>query len=154
MGTVLHKNDWPSNILIDCTAVAQRLVGLFGGLPEQGPDLVDRGSSFHGLGGLTTHNSRAIAVALVTEKEDLVRIEGEKFSSRTKVNTASCSLRGLIHFIDVVDLAESGRIIYHSVTLWYRKVSRSRLPSSRPYILQIGSSLPQKPQLQGSFKTH
>jgi hypothetical protein len=117
------KYDWPSNAFIDRAALAlKRLVGLFGiGFPEQGADLVDGGSGLHGLDDVTTHSSRAIVVALVVEKEEVVRIHTENSASRREVNTSTASSQSsarLIHFVDAtlllccsVDPSGLGRII-------------------------------------------
>jgi hypothetical protein len=83
---VCRKQYRPEDIIIKCTRSAEWFIVLLSVFVEQGAYSVEGSSGIHDSDRMTTHNSRAIVVALVVERREEIKIKGteeEEFSSKS-----------------------------------------------------------------------
>lgn len=83
---VCRKHYRPEDIIIKRTRIAEGFIVLRIVFVEEGAYSVEGGSGIHDSDRMTTHNSRAIVVALVVEKREEIRIkrmEKEEFSPKS-----------------------------------------------------------------------
>jgi hypothetical protein len=126
---VCHKHYRSEDIIIKRTRIAERFIVLRIVFVEEGSYSVEGGSGIHGSDRMTTHNSRAIVVALVVEKREEIRIkrmEQEEFSSKSWWIRPDV-LCPQIHLTLLIQ-PSLGRINQHPVTTWYQDVSLSSAP--------------------------